>query len=80
MDLVGSAGLPDDWFCNDCAYKRSARREEHSGPFGGLLTLLDKTIPRAFNLPKKVQTYFDGIKAGPNGEYEEVERTSKQSR
>ncbi|CAI4219208.1 unnamed protein product [Parascedosporium putredinis] len=80
VDLVGSAGLPDDWFCNDCAYKRSARREEHSGPFGGLLTLLDKTIPRAFNLPKKVQTYFDGIKAGPNGEYEEVERTSKQSR
>lgn len=75
VDLVGSAELPDDWFCNDCIYKRAAQRPDHKGPFGPLLNMLEKTIPRAFSLPKKVQAYFEDIKAGVNGEYEEIDRT-----
>lgn len=75
VDLVGSAELPDDWFCNDCIYKRSPQRPDHRGPFGPLLNLLEKTIPRAFSLPKKVQACFEDIKAGVNGEYEEIDRT-----
>ena len=75
VDLVGSAELPDDWFCNDCVFKRSPERADHRGPFGPLLNLLEKTIPRAFSLPKKVQVYFDDIKPGVNGEYEEIDRT-----
>lgn len=75
VDLVGSAELPDDWFCNDCIYKRSPQRPDHRGPFGPLLNLLEKTIPRAYSLPRKVQAYFEDIKAGVNGEYEDVDRT-----
>lgn len=40
-----------------------------------MLNNLEKTIPRAFSLPKKVQVYFEDIKAGVNGEYEEIDRT-----
>lgn len=75
VDLVGSSDLPDDWFCNDCIYKRSAQRPDHRGPFGPMLNMLEKMIPRAFSLPKKVQVCFEDIKAGVNGEYEEIDRT-----
>jgi hypothetical protein len=71
--------LPDEWFCNECLFRRYPRRlPVHRGVFGGALNNLEKSNPRAFSLPKKLQNRFEGVKAGPDGDYDEV--VSKQSR
>lgn len=44
----------------------------YKGAFSSALTQLDKSIDRAFSLPKKLQTRFEGVKAGTDGDYEEV--------
>ncbi|KAM0530855.1 hypothetical protein ACHAP9_008984 [Verticillium nonalfalfae] len=41
------------------------------GHFGALLAVLDKTNPGAFELPQHIQTYFENVRAGPQGDYEE---------
>lgn len=50
---------------------------EHKGPFGGLMNTLEKTNPRAYKLPQGVRVYFEGVKVGPEGEYEDVVVPSK---
>ncbi|KAK0389472.1 hypothetical protein NLU13_3047 [Sarocladium strictum] len=71
--------LPDEWFCNECLFSRFPRQVPvHRGVFGGALNNLEKGNPRAFSLPKKLQNRFEGVKAGPDGDYDEV--VSKQSR
>jgi hypothetical protein len=49
------------------------------GVFAAALTNLEKSIPRAFSLPKKLQTRFEGVKAAADGDYEEV-TTSKTTK
>jgi hypothetical protein len=80
FDFVGSHELPgdgidEDWFCNECAAKRGLVRFEDAGPFSSLVAVLDRTNPRAFSLPKKLQNYFEGVKVGPSGEFQEQEPT-----
>lgn len=68
-----SEHLPDEWFCNECLIKRYPSRVPlHKGSFASALNNLEKSIPRAFSLPKKLQTRFEGVKAGADGDYEEV--------
>lgn len=66
---------PDDdtaWFCWDCMVKRDPSLVgQHKGPFGALLTNLDKRHAKAFMLPRKVRDYFEGVRTGADGEYEE---------
>ena len=80
FDFVGSYELPDDgseedWFCNECAAKRGLLQHDQDGAFASLMASLARTNPRAFSLPKKLQTYFEGVKVGSNGEYEEHDGT-----
>ena len=71
MDALES--LPDEWYCNECLVKRwPSRVPVHKGSFAGLLNNLEKTIPRAFSLPKRLQNRFEGVRAGADGDYEEV--------
>ncbi|KAJ0320145.1 hypothetical protein Brms1b_003452 [Colletotrichum noveboracense] len=73
VDLGLGNTLPEEWFCNVCFSTRYPTRvPEHKGPFGGLLNGLEKTNPQAFKLPRPVQLYFEGVKIGPEGEYEDV--------
>ncbi|KAG6257778.1 hypothetical protein E4U23_000020 [Claviceps purpurea] len=73
VDMVRSDNLPDEWFCNECLIRRfPSRVPVHRGIFGNALNNLEKSIPRAFSLPKRVQTRFEGVKAGADGAYEEV--------
>ncbi|KAI8302730.1 hypothetical protein K4K61_007705 [Colletotrichum sp. SAR11_59] len=73
VDLGLGDTLPEEWFCNVCFSTRYPTRvPEHKGPFGGLLNGLEKTNPQAFKLPRPVQLYFEGVKIGPEGEYEDV--------
>ncbi|KAL1857714.1 hypothetical protein Plec18170_002938 [Paecilomyces lecythidis] len=58
------ANLPEGkWFCPSCSM---------SGPFGAMLEALDKAPERDFQLPLKTRTYFEGVKTGEDGRYEEV--------
>lgn len=71
--MVRSEDLPDEWFCNVCLGRwYPSRLPVHKGVFGAALNALDRVNPQAFSLPKKLQTLFDGVKAGVDGEYEEV--------
>ncbi|KAM0434421.1 hypothetical protein ACHAPT_003517 [Fusarium lateritium] len=73
VGMVPSDDLPDEWYCNECLFKRyPSRVPVHKGVFGPALNNLEKSIPRAFSLPKKLQARFEGVKAGADGEYEEV--------
>ncbi|KAK2009796.1 PHD-finger domain-containing protein [Colletotrichum eremochloae] len=73
VDLGLGDTLPEEWFCNVCFSNRYPTRvPEHRGPFGGLLNSLEKTNPQAFKLPQRVQLYFEGVKVGPEGEYEDI--------
>ncbi|CAD6505430.1 BgTH12-00921 [Blumeria graminis f. sp. triticale] len=64
--------LPETWFCNECQVKRSGHREEKSGLFRLLLRHLEEKNPGAFSLPLELRGYFESVKTGPDGEYEEI--------
>ena len=64
--------LPDEWFCNVCHFNRYPRRDDENGLFGLLFSNLERKNPSAFHLPKFVREYFENVKTGAEGEYEEV--------
>lgn len=71
--MVQSDDLPDEWYCNECLIRRfPSRVPVHKGIFAGPLNNLEKSIPRAFSLPKRVQNRFDGVRAGADGDYEDA--------
>ncbi|KHN95091.1 Essential subunit of the histone deacetylase Rpd3S complex [Metarhizium album ARSEF 1941] len=73
VDMVQSDHLPDEWYCNECLVRRyPSRVPVHKGIFGSALNNLEKSIPRAFSLPRRVQNRFEGVRAGADGDYEEV--------
>jgi hypothetical protein len=73
--------LPDEWYCNECLVRRfPSRVPVHKGVFASALNNLEKTIPRAFSLPKKLQNRFEGVKARPDGDYEDANPTKPSTR
>lgn len=75
--MVQAEELPDEWYCNECLVRKyPSRVPVHKGIFGSALNNLEKSIPRAFSLPRKLQYRFEGVKAGADGDYEEI--ASKQ--
>ncbi|UNI14365.1 hypothetical protein JDV02_001000 [Purpureocillium takamizusanense] len=73
VDMVPSEDLPDEWYCNECLIRRfPSRVPVHRGIFASALNHLEKSIPRAFSLPKRIQNRFEGVKAGADGDYEDV--------
>ncbi|OAA74133.1 Zinc finger domain-containing protein, PHD-finger [Cordyceps fumosorosea ARSEF 2679] len=73
VNLAQDEDLPDDWYCNECIVRRFPSRVPiHKGAFASALNNLEKSIPRAFSLPKRIQNRFEGVKAGPDGDYEEI--------
>ena len=68
---MNEGALPDEWFCNVCLSNRNPRREERNGCFGPLLDSLERKNPVAFHLPKEIRDYFENVKTGTEGEYEE---------
>lgn len=65
--------LPDEWYCNECLVRRfPSKLPVYKGVFAAALGNLEKSIPRAFSLPKRLQIRFEGVKAGADGDYEEI--------
>ena len=44
----------------------------HDGAFASMMFGLDKQNSRAFRLPDRVRDYFDGVKTGADGEFEDA--------
>lgn len=68
---MNEGSLPDEWFCNVCLNSRLPRTEV-DGSFGPLLSILERKNPSAFHLPRDIREYFENVKTGTEGEYEEA--------
>ncbi|KAJ8116610.1 hypothetical protein ONZ43_g4403 [Nemania bipapillata] len=65
--------IPDEWFCNECQIRYNPPLvNEHKGVFGPLLANLQRKNPRAFRLSEPIREYFEGVRTGAEGEYEEA--------
>jgi hypothetical protein len=66
--------LKDDeaWYCCICIARRDPPHRQPRGIFASLLDNLEKKNPMSFNLPKDLREYFEGVKTGDEGEYEEA--------
>jgi hypothetical protein len=52
--------------------RRGYGQVETSGILGRIVRRIDEINPKAFNLPFELREYFEGVKTGDGGEYEEV--------
>ena len=70
----GKENLPEgDFYCYKCRDRRNLLpNATPPGALGGLFGDLVKTNPVAFNLTNSVRDYFEGVKTGEEGEYEEA--------
>ncbi|KAF2964735.1 hypothetical protein GQX73_g8840 [Xylaria multiplex] len=65
--------IPDEWFCNECQIRYNPPHvNEHRSVFSSLVANLQRKNPRAFRLPEPIREYFEGVKTGAEGEYEEA--------
>ena len=60
------------WFCYKCRASRSDFLRPERAVFGELGSELNKKNPVSFNLPYAIRDYFEGVKTGDEGEYEEA--------
>lgn len=64
--------MPDEWYCNECKHNYYPPFGKNEGIFASLLDTLDRKNPRSFRLPEDVREQFEGVRTGPDGEYEEI--------
>lgn len=64
---------PDgEWFCFKCIARREPRsKAARHGVFSSLMYNMDEKNPTAYHLPYDVRDFFEGVKTGEEGEYEE---------
>ncbi|KAI9864136.1 MAG: hypothetical protein M1813_003453 [Trichoglossum hirsutum] len=74
--------LKDDeaWYCCICIARRDPPHKQPRGIFASLLDNLEKKNPMSFNLPKDLREYFEGVKTGDEGEYEEAVTQKSRTR
>lgn len=65
---------PDgEWFCFKCIARRDPRSKvQRRGVFSFLMSNLDEKNPTAYHLPCDLRDFFEGVKTGEEGEYEEL--------
>ncbi|KAI9675348.1 MAG: hypothetical protein M1817_001252 [Caeruleum heppii] len=64
--------LPETWFCFVCAAKQDTLAKRSGRLFAVMLFNLEKKNPVAFNLPVRIREYFEGVKTGEEGEYQDA--------
>lgn len=70
--IESGAALPDEWYCNECIGRRNGRMPEGEGIFGYLLSKIERQNSKAFALTREIREYFEGVKTGTEGEYEDI--------
>lgn len=61
-----------EWFCPRCVARRTRDAVYPTGLLGLVLRRVDDVIPKAYSLPHDIREYFEGVRTGDEGEYEEV--------
>ncbi|CAO3565192.1 unnamed protein product [Mortierella alpina] len=64
--------LPDEWNCNECRAVKNPPVPSSAGIFKELLDNVNKTNPKTFSLPSDIQSFFKGVAANSEGEYEDA--------
>ncbi|KAL9614619.1 MAG: hypothetical protein Q9167_000907 [Letrouitia subvulpina] len=65
-------GPPEgEWFCTVCQSQRVPTTQIPRGLFASLKTIANAKNPVAFHLPADLRNYYDGVRTGEDGEYEE---------
>ncbi|KAF9952849.1 hypothetical protein BGZ70_000447 [Mortierella alpina] len=64
--------LPDEWNCNECRAVKNPPVPSSAGIFKELLDNVNKTNPKTFSLPSYIQSFFKGVAANSEGEYEDA--------
>ncbi|KAG0351557.1 hypothetical protein BGZ54_003188 [Gamsiella multidivaricata] len=72
--------LPDEWDCNECRAAKNPPAPSAPGIFKDLLDNANRSNPRAFVLPPEVQSFFAGVTANSDGEYEEISDQKPKSK
>lgn len=70
--LDQNASFDEPWYCCICEAKREPPNKPPRGLFAELLVKLEKCNPSAYSLPLEIRDYFEGVKTGEEGEYEEA--------
>ena len=60
------------WFCYQCRAPQFELPKPERSVFGELVNELARRNPVSFNLPAPIRDYFEGVKTGDEGEYEET--------
>ncbi|KAK8178619.1 hypothetical protein BC567DRAFT_85831 [Phyllosticta citribraziliensis] len=63
------------WLCHVCAAKTKQAPREAFSLFMPLLNNMQRRNPTVFALPRKMQDYFEGVRANSEGAYEEIQAT-----
>ncbi|KAG0372812.1 hypothetical protein BGX24_012538 [Mortierella sp. AD032] len=61
--------LPDEWFCTECRVTSNPPKPSPPGIFKELLDSINRSEPKAFELPKEVRSYFRGVETNNAGGY-----------
>ncbi|KAF9571978.1 hypothetical protein EC968_010454 [Mortierella alpina] len=64
--------LPDEWNCNECRAAKNPPAPSSPGIFKELLDNVNRTNPKTFSLPSDIQSFFKGVAANSEGEYEDA--------
>ncbi|KAF2457608.1 hypothetical protein BDY21DRAFT_29844 [Lineolata rhizophorae] len=59
------------FFCSTCQSKKDGPSKVSIGLFRGLFAALEDKNPTTFALPEDIRNRFEGVRTGPEGEYEE---------
>ncbi len=72
---------PDgEWYCYKCLAKKDPRPKALSGGvFCSLMNKIDEKNPSSYHLPYDVRDFFEGVKTGEEGEYEDSFATKVKS-
>lgn len=68
-----------EWYCPQCQSRRNKTTEHHRGILGKVISRISNIIPKAFALPFEVRDYFENVRTGDSGEYEEVGQSRTQT-
>jgi len=63
--------LDEPWFCSVCEARRSPPSKQPRGLFSMPLNAIARQNTTAFEVPEAIRDYFEGVKTGPEGEYDE---------
>lgn len=61
-----------EWYCVSCQIRYVPKARPTRGMFAVLKHDLRKRNPDSFELPPAIRDYYEGVKTGDGGEYEEV--------